>query len=116
MNERATFAGANLPATLPDIDAIEAGFKRSLALYESAFTKIAEADEAIKLACAAIEAVTPGAHFHSDRDGREIDAFHKLLDERKGWLVDLPAGSFSEVGTHVNTVLVGFGLSRCYSI
>ncbi len=46
------------------------------------------------------------------RETRKATAFRKLLDERKGWIVDLPPGSFADVGTHVNTVLVGIGLSR----
>ena len=48
------------------------------------------------------------------RETRKSAAFRKLLDERKGWMIDLPLGSFAEVGTHVNTVLVGFGRSRAW--
>jgi hypothetical protein len=48
------------------------------------------------------------------RETRKATAFRKLIETRKGWMVDLPAGSFASVGTYVNTVLVGFGLSRPY--
>ncbi len=44
------------------------------------------------------------------RETARAGAFRKLLDERKGWIYDLPAGSFSSVGTHVNTILVGIGV------
>jgi predicted RNA methylase len=44
------------------------------------------------------------------RETARAAAFRKTLDARKGWMLDLPAGSFSSVGTHVNTVLVGIGL------
>jgi hypothetical protein len=43
------------------------------------------------------------------RETRKAAAFRKLLAERKGWMIDLPAGSFADVGTYVNTVLVGIG-------
>lgn len=43
------------------------------------------------------------------RETRKAAAFRKLLEERKGWMVDLPAGAFASVGTYVNTVLVGIG-------
>lgn len=46
------------------------------------------------------------------RETRKAAAFRKLLADRKGWMIDLPHGAFAEVGTHVNTVLVGFGLRR----
>lgn len=48
------------------------------------------------------------------RESRKAAAFRNLLESRGGWMLDLPAGSFSDVGTHVNTVLVGFGLRRPY--
>jgi predicted RNA methylase len=79
MTAHATFAGPNLPATLPDVEAIEAGYHRAMDLYTTAFTKIAEADDAIRTAYSAIEAVTPGTSFHCDRDAREIDEFHKAV-------------------------------------
>lgn len=41
------------------------------------------------------------------RETKKAGAFRKLLAERKGWMVDLPPASFAEVGTYVNTVLVG---------
>jgi predicted RNA methylase len=46
------------------------------------------------------------------RETRKAAAFRKLLADRKGWMIDLPAGSFADVGTNVNTVLVGFGLRK----
>ena len=46
------------------------------------------------------------------RETRKAGAFRKLIADKKGWIVDLPAGSFSTVGTNVNTVLVGFGVSK----
>lgn len=46
------------------------------------------------------------------RETRKSAAFRKLIADKKGWIVDLPAGSFADVGTNVNTVLVGFGLSQ----
>ena len=50
------------------------------------------------------------------RETRKSAAFRKLLDARGGWMLDLPSGSFAEVGTYVNTVLVGIGVSRAWSI
>lgn len=50
------------------------------------------------------------------RETRKAGAFRKLLADRKGWMIDLPPASFAEVGTYVNTVLVGFGLRRPYNI
>lgn len=44
------------------------------------------------------------------RETRKAAAFRKLLDERKGWMIDIPSGSFASVGTYVNTVLAGFGM------
>ncbi len=79
MTEHATFTGPNLPALLPNIADIEAGLHSAVALYTSAFGKIAEADQAIKDAYAEIERVTPGASFHGERDAREIDEFHKAV-------------------------------------
>lgn len=79
MTQHATFDGPNLPATLPDLDGIEAGFNRALDLYTSAFDKIAAADAAIREARAAIEAVTPGAQFHFERDAREVEEFNKAV-------------------------------------
>lgn len=70
---------AHLPITLPNIEEIEAGFHRALDLYTAAFDRIEAADQAIRDAYAAIEAVTPGATFHSDRDAREISEFHKAV-------------------------------------
>lgn len=43
------------------------------------------------------------------RETRKAAAFRKLIADRNGWMLDLPAGSFAEVGTYVNTVLVGIG-------
>lgn len=48
------------------------------------------------------------------RETRKAAAFRKLLDKRNGWMVDLPRGAFSDVGTHVNTVLIGIGMRRPY--
>lgn len=79
MTQHATFDGPRLPATLPDLDGIEAGFSRALDLYASAFEKIAAADAAIREARAAIEAVTPGAQFHFERDAREVEEFNKAV-------------------------------------
>lgn len=69
----------HLPALPANIDDIEAGFHRSMKLYEEAFAKIAEAEAAIKRAYAEIETVTPGAGFHHERDAREVDEFHKAV-------------------------------------
>ena len=46
------------------------------------------------------------------RETRKSAAFRKLVADRKGWIIELPSGSFAEVGTNVNTVLVGFGLRK----
>lgn len=46
------------------------------------------------------------------RETRKAGAFRKLISDKKGWIVDLPAGSFADVGTNVNTVLVGWGISE----
>jgi predicted RNA methylase len=50
------------------------------------------------------------------RETKKAAAFRKLLDARKGWMIDLPHGSFAEVGTHVNTVLVGIGMRKPHGI
>ena len=50
------------------------------------------------------------------RETRKAAAFRKLLDSKKGWMMDLPTGSFAEVGTHVNTILIGFGVRKPYYI
>lgn len=49
------------------------------------------------------------------RETRKAAAFRKLIDDRKGCMIDLPTGSFADVGTNVNTVLVGIGVGRLYS-
>ncbi|MGE0700464.1 MAG: DUF4942 domain-containing protein [Hyphomicrobiaceae bacterium] len=69
-----------LPAHLPNISTIVEGHDRAFDLYVQAFDKIADADAAIKAAYAAIETVTPGAHFHADRDAHEVSAFHKAVE------------------------------------
>lgn len=66
-------------ATLPNVDEIVDGFRKSMELYADAFEKIAAADEAIKAARAAFDAVTPGAHYHEARDGREVEDFYKAI-------------------------------------
>lgn len=68
-----------LPVTLPNVEEIEAGFVRAMDLYTIAFAKIEEADRAIKMAYAAVEAVTPGAAFHDSNDAREIGEFNKAV-------------------------------------
>jgi len=70
---------ANALATLPDLDEIEDGFNRAMALYEEAFAKIADADAAIKAAHGAIAAVTPGATYHEPRDAREVSEFNEAV-------------------------------------
>lgn len=74
MNER-----VNLPVNLPNIEEIEREFNRGMDLYALAFDKIAEADAAIKAAHSVIEAVTPGAVFHSHHDAREVEEFEKAV-------------------------------------
>lgn len=66
-------------ATLPNIDEIEAGFNKSMELFEAAFQAIANAEAAIQRAHAAVEHVTPGAKQHSESDGKEIEAFYKAV-------------------------------------
>jgi len=46
------------------------------------------------------------------RETRKAIAFRKLVEERGGDFRDLPAGSFSEVGTNVNTVILTIGKTR----
>lgn len=46
------------------------------------------------------------------RETKKAAAFRKLIEARGGWMVDLPPGSFADVGTQVNTVLVGFGIKK----
>ena len=48
------------------------------------------------------------------RETAKAAAFRKLLDTRKGWIVDLPDGAFAPVGTYVNTVLVGIGARKAW--
>lgn len=70
----------HLPVNLPNVEEIEAGLKRSLDLFATAFDKIADADAAIKAARTAIDEVTPGAAYHSDRDAIEVQAFNKAVE------------------------------------
>lgn len=50
------------------------------------------------------------------RETRKAAAFRKILDERNGWMIDLPRGAFASVGAHVNTVLIGIGMRRPHGI
>lgn len=68
-----------LPATMPDLDEMEAGLKRSLDLFQVAFDKIQDAEAAIQAARTAIQTVTPGMEYHSHRDAKECEDFFKAV-------------------------------------
>lgn len=113
------------------VEDIVAGRDRTVALFDEAIARIAEADAAVKAANDMLERTAPRSinSFTYDRI-REIDdfrkavalaimsagtefretrkaaAFRKLVADNGGAFEDMPAGSFAEVGTYVNTVIV----------
>lgn len=53
--------------------------------------------------------MSAGTEFRSDK---KSVAFQKFIEEMKGHFFDLPAGSFSESGTNVNTVICKFHANK----
>ena len=53
--------------------------------------------------------MSAGTEFRSDK---KSIAFQKFIEEMKGHFFDLPAGSFSESGTNVNTCIVKFHANK----
>lgn len=69
-------AGALIPRAT--IEQIVGHRNRAIALYEEAFSGIAEADAKIKAARAETEKAAPGQHFYDGRE-REVENFHKAV-------------------------------------